>query len=119
MTVNVADAVSAGTVVTSLPDTTTVYGPGVIDGTVNLHVKVPVAEIARPVQVCVAGVAPLNVIAPIVVGETENPEPVTVTEMPIMPWMGDRVIVGVVTVKVAEAVSAGTVPTLLPDTVTV
>jgi hypothetical protein len=33
--------------------------------------------------------------------------------------MGDRVITGVVIVKVADAVSAGTVPTLLPETVTV
>ena len=51
-----------------------------------------------------AGVAPLNVIVPIVVGETENPEPVTVTVTPVGPWIGDRVIVGVVTVKVADAV---------------
>jgi len=32
----------------------------------------------------------------------ENPEPVTVTEVPARPWTGDRVIAGVVTVKVAE-----------------
>jgi hypothetical protein len=49
---------------------------------------------------------------------TENPEPVTVTEVPTTPEVGDKVIAGVVTVKVAEAVSAGTVPTSLPDTVT-
>ena len=84
MTVNVATAVSAGTVPTSLPDRTTVYGPGVIEGTVNVHVKVPVAEVVFVVQVWVAGVAPLKVIVPIVV-RTENPEPVTVTEMPTMP----------------------------------
>ena len=65
-----------------------------------------------------AGVAPLNVIVPIVV-DTENPEPVTVTEMPTRPCVGDRVIVDVVTVKVVEAVSAGTVPTLLPARTTV
>ena len=47
------------------------------------------------------GVAPLNVIVPIVVS-MENPEPVTVTEVPARPWTGDRVIAGVVTVKVAE-----------------
>jgi hypothetical protein len=60
------------------------------------------------VQVCPLGVTPLNVIVPIVV-DTENPEPVTVTEVPTGPWATDRVIVGVVTVKVAEAVSPGTV----------
>jgi hypothetical protein len=69
-----------------------------------VHVKAPVAEIVTPVQVCVAGVAPLNVIVPIVVGETENPEPVTVTEVPTAPEVGDRVIAGMVTVKVADAV---------------
>jgi hypothetical protein len=51
---------------------------------VNVHVKVPVAEVVFVVQVWVAGVAPLKVIVPIVV-RTENPEPVTVTEMPTMP----------------------------------
>ena len=71
----------------------------------NVHVKAPVAEIVTPVQVCVAGVAPLNVIVPIVVGETENPEPVTVTEVPTAPEVGDRVIAGLVTVKVAVPVS--------------
>jgi len=86
---------------------------------VNVHVKAPVAEIVTPVQVCVAGVAPLNVIVPIVVGETENPEPVTVTEVPAGPWVRDREIAGAVIVKVEEAVSAGTVPTSLPDIVTV
>ena len=85
VTVNVTVAVSAGTLPTLLPDRTTAYGPAPTDGTVNVHVKAPVAEIVTPVQVCVAGVAPLNVIVPIVVGETENPEPVTVTEVPAGP----------------------------------
>jgi hypothetical protein len=60
----------------------------------------------------------LNVIVLMVV-ETENPEPVTVTEVPIGPWITVRVIMGVVTVKVAEAVSAGTVPISLPETIVV
>ena len=68
----------------------------------NVHVNVPVAEVVWAVQVWVAGVAPLNVIVPIVV-RTENPEPVTVTVTPAGPWTGDRVIVGVVTVNVADA----------------
>ena len=73
-------------------------------GTVNVHVKPPTAEVVTEVQVWVAGVAPLNVIVPIVV-RTENPEPVTVTEVPTAPEVGDRVIAGVVTVKVAVPVS--------------
>jgi len=103
MTVNEADAVSAGTAPTSLPDRTTAYGPDAMDGTVNVHVKVPVSEVVWDVQVWVAGVAPLKVIVPIVV-RTENPEPVTVTELPKRPLMGDRTIVGLVTVNVADAV---------------
>jgi hypothetical protein len=117
VTVKVVEAVSAGTVPTSLPDTTTVYVPAATDGTVNVHVNAPVAEVVFVVQVCVAGVAPLKVIVPIVV-RTENPEPVTVTGVPAGPWVRDREIAGVVTVKVVEAVSAGTVPTSLPDTTT-
>ena len=69
-----------------------------------MHVKVPVAEVVFVVQVCVAGVAPLNVIVPIVV-RTENPVPVTVTVVPTGPVLGDRVIAGVVTVNVAVPVS--------------
>jgi hypothetical protein len=45
VTLNVADAVSPGTVPTSLPETTTVYVPATTDGTVNVHVKVPVAVV--------------------------------------------------------------------------
>jgi peptidyl-tRNA hydrolase len=118
MTVNAAVAVSAGTLPTSLPDRTTVYAPGAIDGTVNVHVKVPVEEVVTEVQVWVAGVAPLNVIVPIVV-RTENPEPVTVTEVPKRPWTGDRVIVGSVTVNVAEALFelASVAVTVLPPAV--
>jgi len=118
VTVKVVEAMSAGTMIQSLPPRMTVFAPDPIDGTVNVHVKVPVPEVVWAVQVCVAGVFPLSVIIPIVVA-TENPEPVTVTEVPTGPWVGDRVIEGVVTVKVAEAVSAGTVPMSLPETVTV
>jgi len=82
-----------------------------------VHVKVPVAVVVWEVQVCPLGVAPLNVMVPIVV-RMENPEPVTVTEVPTEPWAGDNVIVGLVTVKVADAVSAGTAPTSLPDRTT-
>ncbi len=70
-----------------------------------MHVNAPAAEVVWEVQVCVAGVAPLNVIVPIVV-RTENPEPVTVTVVPTAPEVGDKVIAGFVTVKVAVPVSA-------------
>ena len=56
-------------------------------------------------------------MVPIVV-RMENPEPVTVTEVPTGPWVTDNVIVGLVTMKVADAVSAGTAPTSLPDRTT-
>jgi hypothetical protein len=111
-------AVSAGTLPTSLPDRTTAYVPVASAGTVNVHVKVPVEEVVWEVQLCPLGVTPLNVMVPIVV-DTENPEPVTVTEVPCGPFVGDRMIVGVVTVKVTDAVSPGTVPTSLPDRTTV
>jgi hypothetical protein len=48
---------------------------------------------------------------------------VAVTVVPTGPWVGFRTSVGwrpvAVTVKVADAVSLGTVPTSLPETVTV
>jgi hypothetical protein len=59
----------------------------------------------------------LNVIVLIAV-DTENPDPVAVTLVPTGLCMGDRVIVGVVTVNVADAASEGIVPTSLPETVT-
>jgi len=84
---------------------------------VNVHVKAPVAEVVWAVQVWVAIVPPAMEIEPIFV-LAENPEPVTVTEMPMGPWVGDRVIAALMTVNVADAVSAGTVPTSLPDKTT-
>lgn len=47
------------------------------------------------------------------------PPPLRLTEVPTDPELGVRASVAVVVVKVAIAVSAGTVPTSLPDTVTV
>ena len=118
VTVNTADAVSPGTVPTSLPETVTARAPSASVGTVNVHVKAPAAEVVWDVQVWVAMVPPAMEIEPISV-LTEYPVPVTVTEVPIGPEAGDRAMAGVVTVKVVEAVSAGTVPTSLPDTTTV
>ena len=65
----------------------------------------PVAEVVWAVQVWVAIVPPAMDIEPIVV-LTENPEPVTVTLVPTGPEVGLRLIEGVVTVKVADAVFA-------------
>ncbi len=84
VTVKVAEALSAGTVPTSLPDMTIAYGPDEMVGTLNVHVNAPAAVVVWEVQVCVPRVAPLNVIVPMVV-DTENPEPVTVTGVPIGP----------------------------------
>jgi hypothetical protein len=77
----------------------------VSDGTVNVHVKVPVAEVVCDVHVWVPGVAPLKVKVEIVV-LTEKPEPVTVTPaVPPAALVVERLIAGVVMVNVAEAVS--------------
>jgi len=43
--VKVAEAVSAETEPTSLPDATTVYGPGTSDGTVKVQANAPVADV--------------------------------------------------------------------------
>jgi hypothetical protein len=51
---------------------------------VNVHVKVPVAEVVWAVQVWVAIVPPAMVMEPIFV-LTEYPVPVTVTMVPIGP----------------------------------
>ena len=70
-------------------------------GTVNVQVNPPVAEVVCDVQVWVAIVPPAIVIEPIVV-LTENPVPVTVTEVPTAPVVGLSTIAGVVTVKPAQ-----------------
>jgi hypothetical protein len=117
VTVNVAVAVSEGTVPISLPETVTTWPANVSVGTVNVHVKVPVAEVVWAVQVWVAIVPPAMVIVPIFV-LMEYPVPATVTMVPIGPWVGVRVNDGL-NVNVADAVSLGTVPTSLPETTTV
>jgi DNA-directed RNA polymerase beta subunit len=55
--VNVAEAVSAETVPTSLPLATTGWAP-LEDGTVKVHENVPVADVVCEVQVWVVGVEP-------------------------------------------------------------
>jgi len=93
--VNVADAVS---VPPSLPVAATEYVFGESDGTVNVQLKVPVAEVVCEVQVWVPGVTPLNVKVLIdVLGV--KPEPVTDTPVvPAAALLGDRTRAGVVIV---------------------
>ena len=84
VTVKEAEAVSAGTEPTSLPEAMTVLAPAVDDGTVKVQVKVPVEDVVVVVQVWVPGVAPLNVnVAKVVL--TEKPDPAAVTVIPMGP----------------------------------
>jgi len=111
VTVKVAEAVFALASVA-----VTVLAPAVEEGTTKVAEKVPAADVVTAAGTVVT-VAPLNFI--VMVEEEAKLAPVTVTVTPTGPWMGLRLIVEVVTVNVVVAVSAGTVPTLLPDTVTV
>ena len=111
VTVKVAEAVFALASVA-----VTVLAPAVEEGTTKVAEKVPAADVVTAAGTVVT-VAPLNFI--VMVEEEAKLAPVTVTVTPTGPWMGVKVIVGVVTVKVAEAVSRGTLPTSFPETVTV
>jgi hypothetical protein len=88
----------------SLPVATALWLPAASTGTMKVHENVPVADVVWLVQVWVPGVAPLNLneVIPVL---TENPVPLTVTVIPVGPREGVRVIVGVVMVKLAVAVS--------------
>jgi hypothetical protein len=110
VTVKIAEAVFALASVA-----VTVLAPAEEAGTTNVAEKAPVADVVT-VTGTVVCVAPLNFI--VMVEVEAKPAPVTVTVVPTGPEVGFRVIDGV-TVKVAVALSAGTVPTLLPETVTV
>ena len=111
VTVKVAEAVFALASVA-----VTVLAPAVEEGTTKVAEKVPAADVVTAAGTVVT-VAPLNFI--VMVEEEAKLAPVTVTVTPTGPWMGLRLIVEVVTANVVVAVSAGTVPALLPDTVTV
>jgi hypothetical protein len=78
-------------------------------------VKPPVADVVTVVGL-VVWVAPLNLI--VIVDDPAKPVPVTVIVVPTGPLLGLRLIEGV-TENDAVALSAGTLPTSLPDTVTV
>ena len=111
VTVKVVDAVSPETVPTLLPDAITVFAPVVDEGTVKVQLNAPATVVVWEVHVWVAGVAPLKV--KVLMGvDTENPLPVTVTLLPTRPCVGDRVIVGVVTVNVADFTTEPSVYTI-------
>jgi hypothetical protein len=55
--VNVAEAVSEGTLPISLPEATTGWAPLEV-GTVKVHVKAPIEDVVLEVQVWVGGVMP-------------------------------------------------------------
>lgn len=96
VTVNEAVALSK---LPSAPLAVTVYPPAVADVIVTLHENVPVPVTVAPQPVIVAG-------DPMVVVTTfpgVNPVPETVTETPLGPWVGFSVMLGSVTVNVAEA----------------
>ncbi len=67
-----------------------------------MAVKAPKADVVT-VAGMVVTVAPLNLI--VMVEEGTKLEPLTLTVAPTAPWRGDRVIVGVATVNVADALS--------------
>jgi len=73
------------------------------EGTTNVAVRVPVADVLTGAGTVVT-VAPLNSI--VTVERGAKLVPVTVTVVPTGPRVGDRVIAGVMTVKVAVAVFA-------------
>ena len=122
VTVNVADAVSDGTVLTSDPVAVTVYAADVPDVIVTVQLKLP-AELPNSVTVHVSldvTLAPgliVNTIvtAPPVSVVGVNPVPATVPDVPLDPWLGVSVIAGTVPVNVAVAVS----PAVFPVAVTV
>ena len=101
VTVKLAEAVSAGTEPTLLPEATTLYEPAAMEGTVKVQEKAPAAEVVWEVHVWVPGVAPLKVKVPMAV-LMEKPEPVTVTEVPLGPWAKLSTIAGAVGVYAAD-----------------
>ena len=97
VTVAAAEAVSAGTVPVSLPETTTVWAPLPSVGRLNVHENVPIADVVWEVHVWVRMVPPVMLIEPMAV-LTEKPVPATVMAVPTGPALGVRVIPGTVTV---------------------
>lgn len=69
----------------------------------KLQEKAPEPEVVADVQVWVEIVPPEKVIVAMWVF-MENPEPLTLTETPAGPCEGDKLMLGVVTTKMEEAV---------------
>ena len=84
-----------------LPVTVTVYAPGETDFTVKLPVAMPPEIVHETVVASVAGSIGLHDVS-----VSQNPEPLTITDVPVGPLVGERVTVGPLTVKLADAVSA-------------
>ena len=104
---NVAVAVS-GAPPRTFPTAVIVYAPGMAEPTVNVQIPVIVPPLS--VQMKVASTPPLMETC---MSNDENPIPLTVTVSPTTPVVGERVMLAVVSLNVAVAVSAGTpsVPT--------
>ena len=114
VTVNEAVALSK---LPSDPVAVTVYAAGVLDVIATVQLNVPVLLVSP--QLVVDSVPPLEIdsvteiVVPPAVGV--NPVPLTVTVVPLGPWLGVSVIAGTVPVNVAVAVS----PVVAPVAVTV
>ena len=67
-----------------------------------MHANAPPLGVQREASITIVPLIATDVSA------SENPIPVTVTVAPITPVVGDSVMLGVVTVNVAVAVSAAT-----------
>ena len=90
---------------------TTPYVPPTSLGTLNVHANSPVAFVVMVVPLNVPTVHPVGLCntplkATVTDDDTENPLPVTVYVAPTVAWLGDTVIVGVVIVNNAVALSA-------------
>jgi hypothetical protein len=101
VTVNVAVALSAGTVPTSEPLAVTVYAAGVVDVIVTEQLNVPVPVTVAP-QLVIVAPEPMVVV---IVTPIEKPVPETVTDAPLGPWAGVSEMLGDVTVNEAVALS--------------
>ena len=111
LSVNVTDGVAIVNVAVALsklpsdPVAVTVKAAAVLDVIVTVHSSVP-APLVSP-QFVVDNVAPLEIDSVIEIVAVEevgvNPVPLTVTDVPLGPWLGVSVIAGVVTVNEAFA----------------
>ena len=118
LSVNVTDGVATVNVAVALsklpsdPVAVTLYAAALLDVIVTVQLKLPaelpdVVTVHVPLGVTAAPELIVNAIvtAPPVSVAGVNPVPATVTDVPLGPWFGVSVIVGVVTVNEAVALS--------------